>query len=167
MILLGLGANLASPAHGSPRRTCEAALAALANAGVAVESQSRWYRSAPVPPSDHPWFVNGVAGLSTTMGPAALLALFHDIERRLGRVRGAPNAARSIDLDLLAHGERVSRGGDDPILPHPRLADRAFVLVPLAEVAPGWRHPATGLSVEEMLAALPAGQAIVPLMDEA
>lgn len=165
MILVGLGANLASPTHGPPFRTCEAALTALADAGVFIECRSRWYESAPVPPSGQPWFVNGAARLSSAMGPAALLAVFHDIERRLGRVRGEANAARMIDLDLLAHGDRTSNGGDGPILPHPRLAQRAFVLVPLAEVAPGWRHPRTGLSVEEMLAALPAGQVIRPLVD--
>ena len=163
VILVGLGANLTSPNHGPPRLTCEAALAELEGAGAVVEARSRWYESAPVPPSDQPWYVNGVARLSTARGPVALLALLHDIERRLGRVRGAPNAARTIDLDLLAHGDRVSDGADGPILPHPRLAERAFVLVPLAEVAPGWHHPRTGLSVEEMLAALPAGQAIRPL----
>ena len=163
MILVGLGANLTSPTHGSPRLTCEAALVQLSDAGVGIEARSRWYESAPVPPSDQPWFVNGVARLSTAMGPAALLALLHDIERCLGRVRAAPNAARTIDLDLLAHGDRLSDGGGGPMLPHPRLAERAFVLVPLAEVAPGWRHPGTGLSVEEMLAALPAGQEIRPL----
>jgi 2-amino-4-hydroxy-6-hydroxymethyldihydropteridine diphosphokinase len=166
VILVGLGANLASPDYGLPRRTCEAALAALACAGVGIEARSRWYESAPVPLSGQPWFVNGAARLSTDMGPVALLALFHDIERRFGRARGKPNAARTIDLDLLAHGMRVSEGGDGPILPHPRLAKRAFVLMPLAEVAPGWRHPETGLSVAEMLAAMPAGQAVVRLAED-
>ena len=124
VILVGLGANLASPTHGPPRLTCEAALAELECAGVGIEARSRWYESAPIPPSDQPWYVNGVARLSTALEPAGLLAFLHDIERRLGRVRGAANAARVIDLDLLAHGDRVSDGGDGPVLPHPRLAER-------------------------------------------
>lgn len=155
MILVAIGANLPNPRFGTPRETCEAALAALADSGVKVRRRSRWYRSAPVPPSDQPWFVNGVAVLETTLKPADLLALLHRIEADFGRVRRVRNEARVIDLDLLAYDDRVSGPGETPVLPHPRLAERPFVVQPLAEIAPDWRHPRDGRTAREMLAALP------------
>ena len=101
------------------------------------------------------------------MDPAALLALLHRTEAEFGRVRRWRNEARVLDLDLLAYGDLASDGADGgPVLPHPRMADRAFVLLPLAEIAPGWRHPATGQTVEALIAALPIGQAIRPMAEE-
>ena len=79
MVLIGIGSNVAGPRHGSPRRVCEAALAALAARGVRVRRCSRWYRSAPLPPSDQPWFVNGVAAVDTALTPRALLARLHEV----------------------------------------------------------------------------------------
>ncbi len=160
-ILIGLGGNLPSPL-GEPRETCEAALAALSRAGVAIARRSRWYRSAPVPVSDQPWFVNGVAAIETALSPAALLDLMLDVERRLGRVRAERWGPRLIDLDLLDYRGLI-RARPAPVLPHPRLAERGFVLLPLAEVAPDWRHPGTGAAIAELIAALPAGQAVEPL----
>jgi len=162
MILVGLGANLPS-SLGPPQTTLAAALEALAGEGVMVLARSRWYRTAPMPASDQPWFINGVARVATRLGPAEFLALLQRIERRFGRRPGPANAARPIDLDLLAYDDRVEEGGDGPVLPHPRLQERAFVLLPLGEVAPGWRHPRMQRTVEELIAALPAGQAATPL----
>jgi 2-amino-4-hydroxy-6-hydroxymethyldihydropteridine diphosphokinase len=162
MILIGLGANLPSARHGEPRATLEAALEALNAEGVTTLARSRWYRTAPVPRSDQPWFVNAVAAVATRRGPAALLALLHDIEARFGRRRGQCNEARPIDLDLLAYGDVVMDEGG-LVLPHPRLHERAFVLLPLAEVAPGWRHPRLGRTVEELIAKLPADQTAAPI----
>jgi 2-amino-4-hydroxy-6-hydroxymethyldihydropteridine diphosphokinase len=162
VILIGLGANLPSPA-GAPVATFAAALDALGENGVRVLVRSRWYRTAPVPASDQPDFVNGVVAVSAALEPGDLLALMHRIEARFGRVRGLPNAARPLDLDLLAYDDRVMTGSAGPILPHPRLHERAFVLLPLKDVAPGWRHPLLGRTVEEMIAALPPGQEATPL----
>lgn len=162
-MLIGLGANLDHPRHGSPRQTLEAALQALAGPDLVLRGRSRWYRSAPVPASDQPWFVNGVAAFETALEPAALLARLHGVEAEFGRRRGLRNAARTLDLDLLDHGGRVSRPGALPELPHPRLAERAFVLLPLAELAPAWRHPASGRPITALLAALPPDPGAEPL----
>ena len=163
VILIALGANLPSPEYGLPGETCEAALAALTAHGVHVRRRSRWYQSDPVPPSGQPPFVNGVAEVASDLSPADLLALLHQIEREFGRTRRQRNEARVIDLDLLAYGDRVSAAGEVPELPHPRLAERAFVLLPLMDLAPDWRHPVSGRIVSDLAAHLPPGQLAEPL----
>lgn len=164
MILIGLGANLPHPRYGSPRQTLEAALRELERRGVRLVARSRWYRSAPVPPSDQAWFVNGVAVVESELSPRALLELLHAVEADFGRKRRERNEARTIDLDLLVYGTRVEAGPEAPILPHPRMAERAFVILPLAELAPDWRHPVSGLTARELAATLPE-QAVEPLND--
>ncbi|MGH6879340.1 2-amino-4-hydroxy-6-hydroxymethyldihydropteridine diphosphokinase [Hypericibacter sp.] len=159
-ILIALGANLPSARFGAPRVTLEAALAAIAAKGVQILRRSSWWESEPMPVSDQPWYVNGVASIATTLEPAALLALLHGVEAEFGRIRGARNEARLLDLDLLAYGDRRRDGPEPPLLPHPRLADRAFVLLPLTEVAPDWHHPVSGESVRQLIARLPEGQRI-------
>lgn len=120
---------------------------------------SPWYKSAPVPASDQPWYVNAVAEVAFQLTADALLAELHAVEDAFGRVRGEPNAARLIDLDLLDFRGQVARGGPgQATLPHPRLSGRAFVLRPLADLAPDWRHPLTGLPIGQLLAGLPAAQ---------
>ena len=163
MILIALGANLESPEFGPPPKSLEAALRLIAERGPRIVARSRWYRSAPVPPSDQPWFVNGVAAVETVLEPVALLQVLHDVEARFGRVRRERNEARVLDLDLLAYDDRVSAEGETPILPHPRLQDRAFVLRPIAEVAPYWRHPRLNRTATELLAALPPESTAEPL----
>jgi 2-amino-4-hydroxy-6-hydroxymethyldihydropteridine diphosphokinase len=161
MILVALGANLPSAA-GPPLATLEAGLAALQHAGVKVIARSRWYRTAPVPASDQPWFINGVANLATGLDPLALLRLLQTIERQFGRERGIRNAARTLDLDFLDYDGRIVEGRD-LILPHPRMHERAFVLFPLAEVAPHWRHPKLGAPIAALISALPRDQKAEPI----
>jgi len=164
MIFIGIGANLPSERFGNPLETCEAALKALDGAGVRVLRRARWYKSAPVPLSDQPWFINGIAEIETELTSTEVLARLHAIEAGFGRVRGVRNAARVLDLDLIAYGDEVADGaGGGGTVPHPRMAERAFVLLPLAELAPGWRHPATGTGIAELVAALPPGQVAEPL----
>lgn len=166
MILVGIGSNLAAPRCASPQETVRTAVAQLPALGVAIVRHSRWYLSQPVPPSDQPWYVNGVVAVETRLAPAALLTALLALERRFGRRRGAPNAARTLDLDLLDyHGRRCA--SRRLVLPHPRLHERRFVLAPLAEIAPGWRHSRLGLSAAALLARLPPGQPVRAHRDRA
>jgi 2-amino-4-hydroxy-6-hydroxymethyldihydropteridine diphosphokinase len=169
-VFLGIGGNLPSKTIGSPLAVMAATLRALPSVGIVVRHRSRWYRSAALPPSDQPTYINGVLDVETSLAPEPLLEALHRVEAEFGRVRGAPNAARVLDLDLLAFGRMVVQSDAGLCIPHPRMHLRAFVLEPLAELAPDWRHPRLGLSVRQMVAALPAGQWVEPLdagLDEA
>lgn len=137
---------------------------ALKNGGVTIEKCSRFYRSAPVPPSGQPDYINAVARVCSHLSPPDLLNLLHSVELEFGRARSVRNAARPLDLDLLVYGNCIC--SDDLVLPHPRMLERAFVLLPLAEVVTeGWLHPVTQENMTALLAALPPGQACHPLED--
>jgi 2-amino-4-hydroxy-6-hydroxymethyldihydropteridine diphosphokinase len=156
-IYIGLGANLPSPRHGPPRETLIAALQALEAAGLKLVARSPFYETAPVPVSDQPWYVNAVAEAASDRDPPALLALLASVENAFGRVRTEPNAPRVLDLDLLDCRGMLRDGPEPPLLPHPRLTERAFVLYPLADIAPDWRDPRSGRGIRDLIAALPAG----------
>jgi 2-amino-4-hydroxy-6-hydroxymethyldihydropteridine diphosphokinase len=147
MILVAIGANLPGPDGAPPIETCRRAAMALHGVmpGLSLAALSRWWASPAWPAgSGAPDYVNGVARLAgPAPDPAALLAALLAIETRFGRARSEPNAPRTLDLDLLAIGGMV-RAAPDPILPHPRLHLRAFVLAPLLEVAPGFVLPGQG-----------------------
>lgn len=184
--LVALGANL--PLLGQPPEvTLRNALGLILNEMVHIRAVSRFFRSAAYPAGSGPDYVNAVAMLDVQIDADALLAHLHAVEEQIGRTRVSRWEARVVDLDLLGHGESVlpdaetemawrtlpraeqTRAAPDRlILPHPRIADRAFVLVPLADVAPAWVHPVTGCGVKEMLAALDAADkaAIRPLWPE-
>ena len=157
-ILVAIGANLPGPGGRTALQSCEWAVQRLAALpGLRLEAVSAWYESAPVPASDQPPFVNGVAVLSGAAEPHALLAALHGIEAEADRVRTVPNAARTLDLDLIGMDGLVLDG--PLLLPHPRAAGRAFVLAPLCDVAPDWRHPRLARTAAELLPGV-RGQAI-------
>lgn len=181
--LIALGANLSSPA-GVPELTLRAAINRLARSGARGMRVSRFFRTPCFPPGAGPDYVNAAARLRLDGGPRRMLDLLHAVEDEFGRKRVWRWGQRTLDLDLLAAGgqvapdrathdrwrelppeSRIAHTPDRLILPHPRLQDRAFVLVPLADVAPQWRHPVLAVTVREMLAALPPGALaeVVPL----
>jgi 2-amino-4-hydroxy-6-hydroxymethyldihydropteridine diphosphokinase len=154
--LIGVGANLPGPDGRPALETCRSAIALLdLIPNVHLRGLSRWYLTAPVPPSGQPPYVNAVAAvLVDRLDPADLLARLMAVETACGRQRSVPNAARALDLDIIAIGGLV-RGEPDPILPHPRAHLRAFVLAPLADVAPDWVHPVLGQTAAALLRDLP------------
>lgn len=160
MILVGIGSNLPGRHGVTPLETCQWAISQLAALpGLRLDAVSQWYVTSPMPPSGQPLYVNAVARLAVgpdaaEPDPAALLAALQAIEAEAGRVRGERNAARTLDLDIIAIDAMV-RATPDPVLPHPRAHLRAFVLVPLLDVAAGWIHPVEGVEAGELLRRLP------------
>lgn len=159
IVLIGVGANLPGPDGRPALETARQAVAMLDTLPrLGLVGLSRWFETAPVPPSGQPPYVNAVAALrvdpGATLDPATLLERLMAIEAACGRQRSTPNAARTLDLDIIGIGDMV-REGPDPVLPHPRAHLRAFVLAPLIDVAPDWVHPVLKQTAAALLAALP------------
>ena len=152
VILIALGANLPSQT-GPPATTLRAALAQFRLQEIEVRAVAPFYRSKAWPDPRDPPFVNSVAVVEALHDPAGLLAVLKEIESTFGRISGAPNAPRPLDLDIIDYDSRIAEG--PPTLPHPRMHERGFVLVPLRDIAPSWRHPLSGLSVTTLIDALP------------
>lgn len=165
MILIALGSNLAGDFE-TPEALLRAAVRDLETlGGVSIRAASRIWLTAPVPVSDQPWYRNAVIQVETEKSPENLMTALLETEARFGRARSVPNAARTLDLDLLAFDKEIRKTAH-LTLPHPRMESRAFVLRPLAEIAPNWVHPISGRSVADLLAALPQDQEAAPMEGE-
>ena len=141
-------------------KTLQRALLAFPDVGIEVVRRSRLWRSAAWPDPSDPPFLNAVAIVQTPLAPRALLDALHRLEARFGRVHGEPNAPRTLDLDLIAYGRRVRDTA--PTLPHPRAAERRFVMGPLAELLPEWRHPVSGERAADLVRRTAIGREAVP-----
>jgi len=159
MILIGLGSNLCGEEFDTPREVLEAALMEMAGCGIVVTKLSRFYESEPVPKSDQPWFVNGVAAVETELSAEDLLHELHHIEAHLGRERRVKWEARIIDLDILSYKNQILPSAElwptgSIIIPHARMHERLFVLKPLMDICPDWKHPVLDKTAEELMGAV-------------
>ncbi len=171
--LIALGANLIS-GNILPRETLEKSLELYSTESLQIEDQSGWYSTPAFPVGSGPDFVNAAVSVKTELSPQKVLDALHRIENKLGRTRENRWEPRICDLDLIAYddivapnistfrkwqrllpNDQIKSTPSELILPHPRMQDRAFVLVPLNDIAPDWHHPVVGLTVNEMLNALP------------
>jgi 2-amino-4-hydroxy-6-hydroxymethyldihydropteridine diphosphokinase len=160
-VIVALGANLKGK-YPSLQALLEAALEAFGPEGLNVVRRSSWWRSAAWPDPTRPAYLNGVAVVETRLSAAEALAALARIEAAFGRRRGERNAPRTLDLDLIAHG-RARLATPQLTLPHPRAAERRFVMGPLAEIAPGWRHPVSGETAERLAAKAAVGADAAPI----
>ena len=164
-VIVALGGNMAGD-YGSSEALLEAALARFAQAGLPVVRRSSWWSSAAWPDPTANEYRNGVALVETKLAPLEVLHTLFSIEAHFGRVRSGKNAPRTLDLDLIAHGQAVLRTAD-LILPHPRAQERLFVMGPLAEIAPDWRHPTLGKTAWELAADASVGRDARPASKKA
>jgi 2-amino-4-hydroxy-6-hydroxymethyldihydropteridine diphosphokinase len=154
-VLVGIGSNLPGR-HGRTEDQLVAALDQFSGRGLTIVARSGWWRSAAWPDPAMPAYTNGVVVVETAFGPLATLEALNRIEEVFGRKRDQPNASRTLDLDLIAHGETILEGPDLE-LPHPRAHLRRFVMGPLAEILPTWRHPVLQRTAIELLAGATVG----------
>lgn len=149
-VYIGIGGNLVPDGYPDLYTALKDATAQLSRS-VYIVALSPWYVTAPIPASDQPDFLNAVLHIQTKLTAYELLEHLHIIEVRFGRVRSLRNAARKLDLDILAYGSVII---DDEKLcvPHPRLHERAFVLLPWCDLAPDWCHPVLDKTIRELAA---------------
>jgi 2-amino-4-hydroxy-6-hydroxymethyldihydropteridine diphosphokinase len=174
--VLAFGGNLPS-SIGPVVETISAALLQLLTCGIKVIVQSRYFETPCFPVGAGPDYVNLVTVVSTSYSPEVLLEKLHEIEAQFGRARDARWAGRTLDIDILSYGDRVvpdvetyrlwvdlplegqmNRAPDHLVLPHPRLQDRGFVLIPLCDVWPEWTHPVSGKTAQMLCDALPISE---------
>lgn len=162
-VIVALGSNRPGD-HASSDALLEMAVSRFPEAGLPVLARSRWWKSAAWPDPNGYEYRNGVAIVEANGPASAVLEALFAIERSFGRIRGEPNAPRTLDLDLIAFGREVL-DGPGLILPHPRAHSRLFVMGPLAEIAPGWRHPVSGKTADKLAETAAVGGDAHPTSD--
>ncbi len=163
-IIIAMGSNLPGD-YASSRALLEAALARFPSAGLNVARRSRWWRSAAWPDPSKPEYLNGVVLVETSLPARAVLAQILALEAQFGRRRHQPNAPRTLDLDLIAHGRTVLQA-PDLVLPHPAAHQRRFVMGPLAEIVPDWTHPTLGTSARALVGTASIGPDAAPVASD-
>ena len=161
-ILVGIGANLIPEGFSSLQNGLNAAMEMLAEFGICDVQCSSWYETSPVPKSEQPLFRNAVFSAVTDANPQQLLKRLNDIEARMGRVRTVRNAARVLDLDILDFNSQAI-DLENLIIPHPRMHQRTFVLIPLQEIRADYIHPVTKRPIFSLINELPGDQSITRL----
>ena len=157
--LIAIGGNLVADGFATIEDVLSAAISDLAQCDLKIIAQSGWFETAPVPISDQPWFVNGVLQVETKLSAIALLHELHRIEAEFGRIRSVRNEARILDLDLIDFDAKIE-DSEAITIPHPRMHHRAFVLLPLSDIAPDWQHPIYNKSLSQLISEMPEGQKI-------
>ena len=146
---VALGANLKKNKDLSLQENIQNALKYFPEQNIKLIEISNWYKSEPFPKSSQPWYINSVAKISTNKSPEHLLNSLHEIEELYGRKRNKLNEARTLDLDLIDFNGIIKK--KNPILPHPRMHLRKFVLLPLRDIEPKWLHPCFKTKINELL----------------
>ena len=158
---VAIGGNLIPEGFKTLEEVMSEAMKALSEQGLTIAKCSQWFETAPVPVSDQPWFLNAVMAIETALTETELLEILHEVEANFGRVRNIRNEARILDLDLIDY-DGLIRDDDAITIPHPRMHLRAFVLLPIQDLAPQWCHPVSGADVATLIAEMPEGQDIRP-----
>ena len=150
MIYLAIGSNLSGLNNETPIQNCNLVLDTIKKE-LSVKKKSSWYKSQPIPVSNQSWYVNGVIEVETEKDPLELLNFLIDLEKSFGRIRNKKNESRIIDLDIIDYNQKVLNINDKLITPHPRMNERAFVLLPLYEINPIWTHPITNENISDLV----------------
>lgn len=170
-ILVAYGSNLPAsfPSEQQPASQAFATVVkTLQGKGLSVTKISRLWRSQAWPDPHDPPYVNAVMAVETDLQPLELMNFLHDVERAAGRIRdGRTNAPRVLDLDLIAYGRAITDGENALVLPHPRAAERAFVMGPVRDILPQWRHPVLDETAESLYKKCKIGIDAYPLGDDA
>ena len=159
MIYIGIGSNLNGKNNETPLQNCKKALNELKK-GVNICKASSWYKSEPIPISNQPWFINAVVEISTSMSSLELLEFILNIEKVFGRIRKKKNEPRIIDLDIVDYKNQIVSFNKKLKIPHPRMHQRAFVLLPLRELNPFWVHPESKIKISILIKELDKNQEI-------
>ena len=146
---VALGANLKKNKNLSLQENIQSALKYFPDQSIKLIEMSNWYKSEPFPKLNQPWYINAVVKIATNKSPENLLNSLHEIEDQFGRKRNKLNEARTLDLDLIDFNGIVNK--ENPILPHPRMHLRKFVLMPLKDIEPQWLHPCFKSKIDKLL----------------